>query len=105
MDRVKSPGLEESGTLKPSLISPTYINHITMDFYYLICKVTGSYVITFPAVMADVSISLANMSPNDIVWDLRIIIIEVFSEQVVEYLQCPVLSGMGFIKNFPGAPN
>lgn len=60
---------------------------------------------TFPAVMVDVSINLANMSSNDIVWDLTNITIEVFSEHVVRDLQCPVLSGLGFIKNFPGAPN
>lgn len=59
----------------------------------------------FPAVMVDISINLLNMSPHDIVWDLRNITTEVFSEHVVVDSQCPVLSGTGFIKNFPGAPN
>lgn len=79
-----------------------------MDFHFLICKVTGSDVMTlpkfFPAVTVDVSKHLATMSPKDLVWDLINMTVEVFSEPVVA-LQWPVLSGMGFIKNFPGAPN
>lgn len=42
------------------------------------------------------------MSPNDIVWDLINITVEVFSERVAVVLQCPALSGMDFIENFLG---
>ena len=56
----------------------------------------------FSTLMVGVSITLETMSPNDIVWDLITITVEVFSERVAVVLQCPALSGMDFIKNFLG---